>query len=80
MAKLDELRELICDYVDIAPEEITEETNIRTGLGMNSLDLVSLALDIEKKYDLDIPEREISGIENIADVIRHIKAQSDDEV
>lgn len=79
MAKLDELRELICDYVDIDPEEITEETNIRTGLGMNSLDLVSLALDIEKKYDLDIPEREISGIETIADVIRLIDAQSDDE-
>ncbi|MBQ1553498.1 MAG: hypothetical protein IJM45_05395 [Clostridia bacterium] len=79
MAKLDELRELICDYVDIAPEEITEETNIRTGLGMNSLDLVSLALDIEKKYDLDIPEREISGIETIADVIRLIDAQSDEE-
>lgn len=37
---LERLKKLICQYADIAPEEITGETNIRSDLGLNSLELV----------------------------------------
>ena len=69
---LERLKKLICQYADIAPEEITGETNIRSDLGLNSLELVNLAFDVE------IPDRAVAGIETVDDVIALLKEYVED--
>ncbi len=66
---LERLKKLICQYANIAPEEITGETNIRSDLGLNSLELVNLAVAIEDEFDVEIPDRAVAGIETVDDVI-----------
>lgn len=70
---LEDIREVICNFVDIPPESITEETNIRSDLGLNSLELVNLAVAIEDKFDVEIPDREVTRIETVGDVLGIIK-------
>ena len=74
---LDRIRKIICEFVDIKPEDITLETNIRTDLGLNSLELVNLAVEIEEEFDVEIPDREAMGLETVADAIRVIEAYMD---
>jgi len=74
---LDRMKKVICEYADIKPEEITEQTNIRTDLGLNSLELVNMAVAIEDEFDVEIPDRDALGIETVADVIELIKKYSD---
>ena len=62
---LERLKKLICQYADIAPEDITGETNIRSDLGLNSLELVNLAVAIEDEFDVEIPDRAVAGIETV---------------
>lgn len=75
---LDKIREIICEFVRIDPQSITEETNIRTDLGLNSLELVNLAVAIEDAFDLEIPDRAVVGIETIADVIALLEEYQED--
>jgi len=70
---LEKMREIICEFVDIDPESITLETNIRSDLGLNSLELVNLAVEIEEEFEVEIPDREAMGLETVADVIRIIE-------
>ena len=70
---LDRIREIICEFVDIDPQSITLDTNIRTDLGLNSLELVNLAVEIEEEFDVEIPDREATGLETVADAIRIIE-------
>ncbi len=70
---LDRIRSIICEFVDIDPEAITLDTNIRTDLGLNSLELVNLAVEIEEEFDVEIPDREAMGLETVADAIRIIE-------
>ena len=70
---LNVIRETVCQFVAIDPASVTMETNIRTDLGMNSLELVNLAVAIEDAFDAEIPDREVTGIETVADVINIIK-------
>ena len=70
---LERIRNIICEFVDIDPESITLETNIRTDLGLNSLELVNLAVEIEEEFDVEIPDREAMGLETVADAIRSIE-------
>ena len=70
---LERMREIICEFVDIDPESITLDTNIRTDLGLNSLELVNLAVEIEEEFEVEIPDREAMGLETVADAIRIIE-------
>lgn len=74
---LDRIRKIICEFVDMKPEDITLETNIRSDLGLNSLELVNLAVEIEEEFDVEIPDREAMGLETVADAIRVIEAYMD---
>ncbi|MBR0510102.1 MAG: acyl carrier protein [Clostridia bacterium] len=74
---LDQIREIICEFVDIDPASITPETNIRTDLGLNSLELINLAVEIEETFDVEIPDREAMDLQTVADAMRIIKEYMD---
>lgn len=70
---LERIKKVICEYADIKADNITEETNMRTELGLNSLELVNLAVAIEDEFDVEIPDREALGIETVGDTIKLIE-------
>ncbi len=70
---LETLREVICRYVEIDPNTLTEETNIRSELGLNSLELINIAVAIEDEFDVEIPDREVGNIETLGDAIKVIE-------
>ena len=51
---LEMLREFICDFSNVPPESITEETNIRTEVPMDSISLLNLAVAIENEFGIGI--------------------------
>ncbi len=75
---LERIREVICRYVELDPETLTEETNIRSELGLNSLELINIAVAIEDEFDVEIPDREVSNLETIGDAIRILEKYMDD--
>ncbi len=75
---LETIKEVICRYVEIDPSTLTEETNIRTELALNSLELINIAVAIEDEFDVEIPDREVANIETLGDAIRIIKKYQDD--
>lgn len=75
---LETLKEVICRYVDIDPNTLTEETNIRSELGLNSLELINIAVAIEDEFDVEIPDREVGNIETLGDAIKVIEKYMED--
>lgn len=74
---LETMREVICRFVDIDPNTLTEETNIRSELGLNSLELINIAVAIEDEFDVEIPDREVGNIETLGDAIAIIEKYMD---
>ena len=70
---IETLREIICDYDNVAPEDITEDTNIRRDLALDSLSLINLAVAIENEFDLEISDRDAMSLETVGDVIKIIE-------
>lgn len=75
---LERIRNVICKYVDIDPATLTEDTNIRSELGLNSLELVNIAVAIEDEFDVEIPDREVANLETLGDAIRIIEKYMED--
>ena len=66
---LEKIAAIICEYVYIDPAEITEQANLRTDIGLSSLDLMSVASDMENTFGVKISERAILTAKPVKDLI-----------
>ncbi len=71
---LETIRNIICSYVDIDPDEITESSKIRSDIGLNSFDLVNVAVDLENEYGISIDSKSFGGIKTIGDIMKYIES------
>ena len=72
---LERLKAVVGEYVAPDELEITYETSLRMDLGLNSLDLVNLAVSVEKEFGVEIPDRKLAMMKTVGDIIRHIEAE-----
>ena len=54
---------------------INENTVLIADLGLSSLDLVTLACEVEDEFDIEIPDRAITDFKTVGDVISFIEKQ-----
>ena len=46
---MDELKQIICNYVDINPSLISDDMSLNAELGIDSFSLISMLLEIEER-------------------------------
>ena len=66
---LDTLKEIICEYVEVEPDEITLESSLRFDLGASSFDLMNIAVAIEDTFHVEVPNNSFPKIKNVGDII-----------
>lgn len=69
-----ELKEIICAYVDINPEEITEDSRFIEDSGFTSYDFMSMVGELEDKYDIEVVEREVIQVKTVGDAVNYIQS------
>lgn len=69
---LEEMREIICQYVDVEPEQVTEDARFMEDLGFNSFDFMSLIGEVEDRFDVQVEEREVVKIRTVKDAMDYI--------
>ena len=65
----DKVKETLIENLDLEDVEISEESNLSDDLDATSLELVDLAMDLEKALDTRIELEELTGIETVGDVV-----------
>lgn len=55
-------------------KEVTLESNVRE-LGLDSLDVVDLLMDMEEKYGIEFENEEMTSLVTISDVVNAIQAK-----
>lgn len=70
---LETIKEIICQYIDVDPDDITEESKIRADIGMNSFDIVNVAVDLENEYGISFDNKEFGGIKTVGDLMKYIE-------
>lgn len=72
---LEQIGKIICEYVSAEPGEIKEDTRLRADLGLNSFDLINIAVELERQYNVTIPDRQISAMKTVGDIVNYLKAE-----
>ena len=68
----DEIKELICNYVEVEADKITPGSKFIDDLGFNSFDFMSFLGEVEDKYGIHVDENEILDLSTVQDAVDYI--------
>ena len=67
--KLEAIINIISDFVDVDPADVTVDSKLRSDLGLNSFDFVNIAVEVEREYNIKIPDTDISQLKTVGDLL-----------
>jgi len=74
------VREAILEVApDLDVEVLEPATDLRSEIGLDSIDLLNIAAAIQERTGFEIPEAAISGLETVGDLIGFVAARSKTE-
>ena len=72
---LKDVQEIAQDELDVEPEKITMDTNIKEDLDADSLDLFEILNELEDKYDIELDDDD--SIQTISQLVDFVTDQMD---
>ena len=74
----EDVKAIIVEKLGVDPSEVTETASFTNDLGADSLDIVELIMDFEKKFGIEIPDDDAGDkIATVGDAIEYIQAKVD---
>lgn len=70
----EEIIKIIAGVAEVPEEIINLKTNLIADLDLESLDLVTLVSEIENKYQIEIPDKEIKKIQTVEDIVNFLSS------
>lgn len=70
---LEKIKEIIVNYVEVNPDEITAESRFIEDIGLNSYDFMCMLGDLETELDIAVDEAEVVKLQTVGDAIAYIE-------
>ncbi len=64
---------IIIEKLGVEESEVTMEASFTNDLGADSLDTVELIMEMEKSFDISIPDEEAENIQTVGQCIEHLE-------
>jgi acyl carrier protein len=75
----DKVIEVIARSTEANPQTIKMSSSFSTDLGLDSLDLVDLITELEKKFKVEISDSDAEKILTVQDAVHYIEAKIEEE-
>ena len=62
-------KELVAQYCEVSPEEMTGEMRFREDLGLSSLDFMSFLGELEDTFDVEFGEEQVWQVRTIEEAV-----------
>ena len=67
------VKAIIIDKLGVDENEVTPEASFTNDLGADSLDTVELIMELEKEFNISIPDDQAEKINTVGDAIAYIE-------
>ena len=73
----EKLVEIICNYVEVEPEQVQPESRFMEDLGFTSFDFMSMLGEIEDTFDVEIDETAAADIRTVQEAVDYLETLKD---
>lgn len=64
-----QFKEVVAQYCEVAPEEMTDEMRFREDLGFSSLDFMSFLGELEDTFDVELEEEDALKVFTVGEAL-----------
>lgn len=72
---LDRVIGVIVEVLNVDAKQVSTSSNIKSDLGADSLDLMTLVVALEEEFDGKIPDEEMTNINTVGDAVNLIQKE-----
>jgi len=72
----DRVKSIIVEKLGVEESEVTPEASFTNDLGADSLDTVELIMELEKAFNISIPDEEAENIGTVGQAIEYLTANA----
>ena len=76
----EEVVEFLKNYAEFDAGEVSESTQLIADLGLDSIRLIAIAEDSERKYNIFIEDDELMSIKTVGDLANVIEKHNSDKI
>lgn len=76
MTTFEKVKKIIIEKLSVPEEKVTEDAAFINDLGADSLDVVEFIMEVEKEFNITIPDEEAAKLEKVSDAVKYIDAHS----
>lgn len=69
----DKLVGIICNYVEVEPENIHPESRFMEDLGFTSFDFMSMMGELEDEFDVELDQQEAADIRTVQEAVEYLE-------
>ena len=73
----EKLVEIICNYVEVEPENVTPESRFMEDLGFTSFDFMSMLGELEDEFDVEINQQEVTNVRTVGEAVAYLENLSE---
>ncbi|MBK6373460.1 MAG: acyl carrier protein [Saprospiraceae bacterium] len=71
----EKVRNIIVERLGVDESEVTLEASFTNDLGADSLDTVELIMELEKEFNISIPDEQAEPIQTVGDAVTYLDSQ-----
>lgn len=69
----EKLAEIICNYVEVKPEDIHPESRFMEDLGFTSFDFMSMLGELEDEFDVEVDQHKAADIRTVGEAAAYLE-------
>ena len=74
MTTFEKVRKIVADKLGVQEAKIEETSAFVNDLGADSLDVVEFVMEVEKEFNITIPDEEATKLKTVGDAVKYIDA------
>ncbi len=74
MTTFEKVKEIVMEKLNVSEDKVTETATFVNDLGADSLDVVEFVMEVEKEFNITIPDEEATKLNTVGDAVKYIEA------
>ncbi|MEE1030396.1 MAG: acyl carrier protein [Alphaproteobacteria bacterium] len=73
MTTFEQVKKIVADKLGVSEDKVTETAAFVNDLGADSLDVVEFVMEVEKEFDITIPDDAAAKLVTVGDAVKYIE-------
>lgn len=76
MSTFEKVKEIVSKKLGVEESKVTETASFVNDLGADSLDVVEFVMEVEKEFNITIPDEEATKLVTVGDAVKYIESHA----